>query len=134
MAIELPPLPKQNKKKEADFGIIFRRWWERNPLPGNFELKQTNGKDSIPFWAVEPDQIAFGMAAGSKKGVLARVSVGTTGCGDYIGLVSSPSWIVIKYPGVFHIIATEVFVMESKRNKRKSLLESRAREIATISV
>lgn len=132
--ILLPNLPRILNRSEASFGLTFRKWWTENPLPGTFELKHSRGKDSIPFAAIEPDQIAFANAAYSKKGTLARVTVGSPGCADYIGLVNSPAWIVIKYPRAFHIISINAFLLESSRSKRRSLTNTRAGEISTISV
>jgi hypothetical protein len=130
----LPDLPRQKKSKEADFGITFRKWWNEHPLPGTFELKTTGGKSSLPFNAVDPEQIVFAQAAHSRKGTLARVTVGTVGCSDYIGLVQAPAWIVVQYPGEFHVISIESFLLERDRSPRKSLTIERARAISTISV
>lgn len=130
----LPDLPRTLNRSEASFGVAFRKWWTENPLPGTFELKHSRGKDSIPFSAIEPDQIAFANAAYSKKGTLARVTVGSPGCADYIGLVNSPAWIVLKYPRAFYIISINTFLLEKLRSKRKSLTAERANAIATISV
>lgn len=130
----LPNLPKINNKQEADFGIEFRRWWERKRLKGTFELKDTRGKNSISFKCFEPDQQTIANLARSTKGVLVRVSVGTPGTADYIALINEPTWIVIKYPKAFYVISTEAFLFERDRSKRKSLTENRAHEIATISI
>ena len=100
-------------------------------MPGTFELKHTRGKTSLPFKSVEAEQIAFGLQAGSRKGVLARVSQGTVGCADYIGLIRASSWVVISFPRFFCVIALEVFVMERDRSSRKSLTAERAEAIAT---
>lgn len=127
----LPNLPIQNKAPEADFGVEFRKWWNAHPTRGSFELKHTRGKPSFPFKAVEPEQTAFALAAGSRKGVLTRVSVGTPGTGDYIALMNDPAWIVIRYPRAFYVISIGNFLFERDRATRKSLTEERAREIAT---
>lgn len=130
----LPNLPKQIRGPEADFGIEFRRWWAKNNICGNFELKHTRGRNSLPFAAVEADQIIVGNSAYSRKGILLRVMVGTTGAPDYIGQKNQLTWIVIRYPKAFYLISLEAFLLEKKRSSRKSLISSRASEIATISV
>ena len=130
----MPPLPKQNKKKEADFGVQFRAWWNKNPLQGEIEIKDTRGKDSLAFSEVSADQIAIGLMATSRKGVLVRRSAGTIGGADYSGLVQSPYWIVIKYPKGFVIISLSTFLLERDRSPRKSLTWARAQDIAVIVV
>ena len=130
----LPALPKQHTSSEATFGLAFRKWWATHPLPGSFELKHSRGKDSIPFKAVEQEQVAFALSARTSRGVLARVASGTIGCGDYIGLVSCPAWIVIKYTKHFYVISIASFLLEQERSTRKSLTEERARAIATYDV
>lgn len=130
----LPNLPKQIRGSEAGFGIEFRRWWEKHPLQGNFELKHTKGANSLPFAAVEPDQVIMGNAAYSRKGTLVRVTVGTPGAPDYIGQKNQITWIVIRYPTAFYVISLEAFLMEKKRSTRKSLTAQRAEAICTIAV
>ena len=47
----MPNLPKQNKHKEADFGLKFREWFSKNTdkfISCTFELKQTT-TDSFSF-------------------------------------------------------------------------------------
>lgn len=129
----LPKLPIQHKAPEADFGVAFRKWWNAHKTRGSFELKHTRGKSSFPFKAVEPEQTAFALACGSRNGVLTRVSVGTAGTGDYIGLISDPAWIVVRYPRAFYVISIGNFIFERDRSIRKSLTEERAKEIATFS-
>lgn len=130
----LPDLPKQIKKREANFGLTFRAWWVKNPLRGEIELKDTRGKDSIAFSEFSQDQEIVGLAAIGKKGILVRRESGTIGGADYSGLLESPYWIVIKYPREFHVISLTTFLLEKKRSKRKSLVNSRAREISVVSV
>lgn len=136
MKLLLPSLPTQNTHKEADFGIAFRRWWnaQKSPLQGEIELKDTRGRDYLPFAEFSHDQEVIYNLASSSRGVLVRRSIGTTGGADYSGLVRSAYWIVIKYKKAFHIISVNAFLLERDRSKRKSLTEARAREIATISV
>lgn len=119
------------KKKEADFGILFRHWLKANPMEtASFELKDTRGKDSFPFDAVEAHQIDYSVAIKGDKGILIRVQ-GVNGEPDYIYLRSCPAYIVIKYPSFFVLIPIEIFIEEKKISMRKSLTESRAKAIAT---
>ncbi len=121
-------------KREAKFGILFRAWWRSNRISGAFELKDTRGADSISFSEVGEEQINSGKANKSKKGNLIRAQSGTDGTADYIGLVSFPSYIVIKYPLCFCIIDVEVFENEAKESIRRSLTKERAKQIAFIVV
>lgn len=130
----LPNLPKINKKKEADFGLLFRKWWVKHGMDAGYELKDSRGKDSIAFSEVSEKQEYVGLASKSRVGILIRVERGTEGAQDYIGLKNSASWIVIKYPKFFCIIDIENFLAERDRSKRKSLTSDRAKEIATIIV
>lgn len=132
--IPLPSLPRQIRSQEADFGVEFRRWWEQNPLSGNFELKHTKGAHSLPFAAVESDQLVVGRAALSTKGTLLRVTVGTPGAPDYVGQIAQPTYIVIRYPAAFYLIPLKIFLSEKEWSSRKSLTSKRASEIAAISV
>lgn len=130
----LPSLPKQIRGPEADFGIEFRKWWTAHPMRGNFELKHTKGSDSLPFAAVEADQVIVGNAAHSRKGVLLRLTVGTPGAPDYVGQIEQPVWVVIRYPKAFHVISLNVFLLEKSRSTRKSLTSVRAEALSTVSV
>lgn len=127
----LPELPRQLKRKEADFGIQFRRWWEISKMVGNFELKHTRGKDTFLFSSVESEQLVIGKAAESTDGILLRLVKGTIGSPDYIGQVEQPSYIVIRYPAFFCVIDIKDFLAEKKRSTSKSLTALRAIQIAT---
>lgn len=131
--MNLPNLPKKNNKREADFGLKFRKWIEANPpaIQCGFEHKDTNGKNYLPFSAVTDDQIAIGLQA-KTKGVLIRVQAGTVGAPDYVWLRAY--CLVINYPQGFEIIDIESFVREKKISKSKSLQYARAKEISIISV
>lgn len=123
------------KKREADFGVLFRHWIKANPwnMTAHFELKQTQ-TDSIPFACLEDNQIVFGEAIrDSNKGVLIR-NIGSNGEPDYTYTYRDPVFIAIKFPGEFHILSLAAFTEETRISKRKSLTRERARKIATISV
>ncbi len=125
----LPPLPKQYKTKEADFGVELRDWIMKNPRYAcSIETKQTT-KPSISFNSVEQKQLNFGMAIKSNKGVLIRVQ-GINGEPDYVYLRNNPAYITIKYPKGFVLIDVETFIQEKERSKRKSLTWDRAKDIA----
>ena len=130
--IMLPDLPKQNKHKEADFGLRFRDYVKHNNcLSGSYELKDSRGKTSIPFSEVTQEQIDSALMCNSDKGNLIRVIQGKPeGSPDFIYLKNSPAYIVIKYPNSFSIIGINTFLLEKERSKRKSLTESRATEIS----
>jgi len=125
----LPELPKQNKKKEADFGVWLKGYTEGNPpiITTGLECKQTE-TDNIAFSEVTPKQIAYGRKM--KTGAWIRVQ-GTNGEPDYIYVVNAESYIVIKYPNVKCWIDIEAFVKERDTSKRKSLTSEQAKKIAT---
>lgn len=129
----LPTLPRQNKSKEADFGLQFRKWWNTTKMLGTFELKHTRGKPSIAFSELHDEQIVIGTLAHG-KGTLLRISAGTIGSPDYIGLHDFPVFIVVKYTKHFYIISLSTLLLERDRSKRKSLTEDRARAISIIEV
>lgn len=121
------------KKREADFGILFRHWLKANPRHScAFELKQTS-QGSIPFSCVEEHQIEYLQAISSDQGALIRVQ-GSNGEPDYVYLRNAPANIVIKFPKAFHLIAIDAFLLEKKRSPRKSLTSGRASEISVVSV
>ncbi len=121
------------KKREANFGILFRHWIKANPRHScAFELKQTS-QGSIPFSCVEEHQVAYLEAVHSDVGALIRVQ-GTNGEPDYVYLRNAPACVVIKFPKAFHIISIDAFLLEKKRSKRKSLTSGRASEISVVSV
>jgi len=131
----MPPLTKQNKAKEASFGIYLKNWVENNPLPFpcSLELKQETNKDSIPFSCVSDKQIAYANKISGNKGCWIRV-VGLDGQPDYVWMINSPAYIVIKYPKCFVFITIGTFLLEKERSKRKSLTEARARDISVKTV
>lgn len=130
MSTGLPSLTRQLKKKEANFGILFRNWIVSKPLPsGAYELKQTTTQ-AMPFSAVSDEQIANLLLAKGSKGNFIRVQ-GLKGEPDYVYLRRSSAWVVIKYPQSFHVIDIEVFLAEKERSKRRSLTAHRAIELST---
>ncbi len=134
--MNLPPLPKQNKTLEASFGLAFRKWFDKNPrgISCTYELKDTRGKNSLPFSEVKEAQINFGMKVKSAKGVLIRLEPTTEGIADYGSWANAPAYVVIKYPKQFVFIDIETFQLENKRSKVRSLSASRAKEISILCV
>lgn len=118
-------------KHESKASIIFRHWLRANPLyTCAIEMKDTRGASSLAFSEVKQAQRDFGMAIKSDKGILIRVDAVVEGYPDYIYLRNEPAYIPIKYPKSICIIDIETFILEDKRSKRRSLLESRAKDIA----
>lgn len=126
----LPELTKQLKRREADFGLQFRKWVKPG-VGAAFELKHSHGADSLPYDAVEPEQLAW-LTEIKLKGRLVRV-MGGTGEPDYVWS-QGPAFIVIRYPSMFCLVDVLVFVAEEKDSTRRSLTAPRAREIAEIVV
>lgn len=120
-------------QREAKFGTVLRHWLKANPqVSCGLETKQTT-KKSIPFNCITEGQIDYLLAIKSDKGVLIR-TLGGNSEPDYVYLRNAPAMIPIQYPGEFHLIDVEAFVMERKRSKRSSLTIERARAISTVSV
>lgn len=118
------------KKREVKFSILFRQWVRAYRLKTtcHFELKQTT-KDYISFDCVEPQQLDYGNAINSGRGILMR-NIGGNGEPDYSFLRQDPVYIAIKYPTFFCIIHIKVFYKEKVSSGRKSLTSARAKEIA----
>ena len=131
----LPNLPKQNRHKEADSSLILRHWLKAHPQETcSLEVKDTRGKNSLPFSEVKQAQLDYAEAIMSDRGVLLRTQAVVEGMPDYIYLRNEPAYIVIRYPQVIHIISASNFVFEKERSKRKSLTQERAAAIATTSI
>ncbi len=130
----LPNLPKIHTKKEADFGLKFRTWiLKKDPkMPsGNYELKDSRGKEWIPFAEITTEQIDS--AYRSEKENLIRVVVGTPGAPDYIYQRHVPTFFVIKFPKSAEVISLGSYLLERGRSNRKSLTSERAKAISTVS-
>lgn len=130
----LPELPKKNKTKEASFGLRFKSWWKANKKKlqmGSYELKDTRGKDYLPYDEITNEQFKSGLANKSEDGNLIRVVSGTVGTADYILLKKSEAYVVIKYPKFFCFIDIETLI---NTKVGKSLSSEKALHIATISV
>jgi hypothetical protein len=118
--------------QESKASVLFRHWIKANPFyTSAIEMKDTRGASSLPFSEVSEAQLDYAIAIRSDKGVLLRVQAVAEGMPDYIYMRNEPSYITIKYPKCIVLIAPEMFTLESRTSKRRSLLESRAKEIAT---
>lgn len=128
--MKLPNLPKQNKSKEADFGVYLKNWVEENPFnySCSMELKQTES-NSISFSCLDAKQIAYALKVKSNKGCWIRV-IGLDGQPDYVWMFKEIAYVVIRYPTMFCFIDISVFIQERDTSKRKSLTSTRAKEIA----
>lgn len=128
----LPDLPKQNKKREADFGVRLKNWLKKHPLKvsSSLEIKHSRGKDYLNYHEVAQEQLAYASLVGSDAGVLIRVE-GHNGEPDYIFMRKSPAYFVIQYPDFACIIRAAVF-KEEKKKGAASLTAERAKEIAEI--
>ncbi len=130
--MNLPTLPRQNKHKEADFGLVLVEWMKKNGKSidtSGIEIKDTKGKNYLNFNAVEPQQITYANLASGDKGVLIRVQ-GLKGEFDYIWMKNELAYVAIRYPKFWCIILTADFMIEKQISKSKSLTAERAKEIA----
>lgn len=129
--MKMPTLPKQNKQKEADFGIELRRWIESQDSMDicSLEIKHTRGKPYFSFSELKSKQIAYATKIRSKEGVLIRVQ-GMNGEPDYIYMKQSLALVVIRFPKKFYVIHVHDLVDVMNRSKRKSLTEKEAKEIS----
>jgi len=131
--MDLLPLPRQNKKKEADFGIEIKHWIEKHAsvmITCSLEAKHTRGKDSLPFSEVKSEQIAFALRISSDKGAWIR-TLGMNGEPDYIFLRNEVAYIAIKYIKFFCVITIGNFLYARDTTKKKSLSAEHAREISS---
>ena len=131
--MELPNLPRQNKAQESKASLKFKEWIEKNPRHTcSIEMKDSRGKNSLPFREVKQAQIDYGMKIKSTKGVWIRVQALHEGMPDYIWMRSEPAYVVIKYPDCITVIDIETFVLERDRCKKASLTQTRAKDISVI--
>ena len=127
-------LPIKINRVEAEFGLELRNYISKLKTPiftttTWLELKDTHGKDTLSFSAVSDIQIAEGLKT-KNTGSLVRVTVGTTGCADYIWRYKDPAYVVIRYPNSWCFIDIDTFVLERDRSKKKSMSEERACELS----
>jgi hypothetical protein len=81
----LPPLPRVLKKQESKFSLYYAQWIAKNKrFASSIELKDTRGKNSLPFSEVKPEQLAWGLAISGDEGAWIRIQ-GTRGTRLYLG-------------------------------------------------
>ena len=126
----LPPLPTLHKHKERDFTTLFKAWLLKNPMDSScFELKQC--ERSLPFSAVKPHQV-LALLSAKGEGLIYKVgddSRGLKPC-DLVYFREAYAYVVIRYDTLWVMIDIDDFIDEKKQKSRKSLLKSRACEIA----
>ena len=130
----LPKLPTKINKREANFTTHFKKWLETHPMESAvFELKQSQ-TDSMPFNAVKEHQInALKCATIPGAYLLYKIpddSRGQKPC-DLVYFNDARAFVVIKYPQGFVGITIFNFIAEREISTRKSLLYSRAVDIAS---
>ncbi len=124
------------KKREADFGTLFRHWLKANQdkfESAGFELKQTR-TNRLRFDAVVDHQIAALDAVQQPyTGLLYKAPDDSRGIKpfDFFYLKDADGWIVIRYPDFFCVIDIDDFRDERNSSKEKSLTSERAKYIAT---
>lgn len=120
-------------KQEANSSIILRHYIkaEKPKFCMPIEVKDTRGKDNLPFNEVKEEQINNALASKSPTGNLIRIASGTIGAPDYVWLVNIKlAPIFIRYPKHFIIVDIEAFIKERDSSLRKSLTLEKAKEIA----
>jgi len=126
------------KKREAQFTTDFRHYIRANPprLPCAIEIKQTT-TNSLLFSAVKEHQRDALLAVKyNVQGFLYKIPDDSRGIKpfDMVYFINTQGYVVIKYPTFFCFIDIDTFLVEEQRSKRKSLTDTRAREIAYLSV
>lgn len=135
----LPNLPKQKKKREAEFGLKFRLWLleHRDLFPSSavFELKQTQ-TDRIPFKSVEIHQLVSLRMSSNNDGVMYKIPDDSRSVKpyDYFYIKNAYAYVVIKFPKHFSIISIDSFIGEQNNCGKTSLTSDRARQIAWMNV
>lgn len=135
----LPTLPRQLKKREADFGETLRKYLKKYPIKsGPLELKQTTD-NSIPFSCITARQVGKLRDAKGPRGALDKFSDAAYGFKpyDYAYYRYAPSFVVILFKatsargrGEFHFIDIDVFMQQKEQSKQKSLTIEVARQIS----
>lgn len=125
----LPDLPRQHKKPEADFGVVFGNWLDEHQIfkTSSFEIKHTRGKAAFPLSEIKDKQLTYAMQIQGDRGVLIRVQ-GINGEPDYIYLKKEPAFIIIRYPKFWCVIPADDIAKEKVVSK--SLSADRAKEIS----
>jgi hypothetical protein len=126
--MNLPDLPRTIKKKEASFGLTFRKWIKENwKESGVFELKQCD--TSFNFSDLKEHQvIALRQVKG--MGLIYKIADDSRGVKpfDYMFLKDVSAFVVIHYgSGHWYAIDVDAFLLAACTVGRKSLTENDAR-------
>jgi hypothetical protein len=128
----LPNLPKKNKLKEFDLYEKFRTEFFKRKMPaGDYELKDTRGKNYLNYNEITEEQINNALRTESVKGNLTRIISGTPGSPDYTFRKNMQAFFVIRYPKSIEVITVENLLFEKSKGK-KSLTSERAMAISTM--
>lgn len=118
--------------KEKDFQTLFSKYNREKKIIGNFELKDTLGKPSLPYDCFEEQQLPSLLAA-QKNGYQHKYSDADMRLKpfDYSSNPPMLGWVVIRFPKAFYIIVVEAFIAHRDMmiSKRKSITEKEAEEI-----
>ena len=119
---------------EKDFQSHFNKWIKAKfKKTAAFELKLCRG-NSLPFNAVQPHQSRALYEAKNGQIIYKIPDVGYQNPLDSFCLSGVPAYVVIKYPNFFCLIDIDDWLNEVKMSDRKSLISTRAQEIASIIV
>lgn len=127
------------KKQEQSFTSIFLQWIRAKGYSriqsAPFEAKHCRGKDSISFAEVPQHQRDALLACTTDKGFCYKISDQSAGTKPYDGFFfrNSPAYLVFAYTKKFYIISIHNFLHEVAQSTRKSLTETRAKEICILS-
>jgi len=117
--------------KEKNFQTKFNHWLKNvYKKTAVFELKQC--ETSLPFSEVKPHQIAALEQVRHGTLVFKIPDSGFQNPFDCFCLTEQPAYIVIKFKKGVAIIPVDVFVLESRRSKRRSITWERAKQLSTI--
>ncbi len=131
--MKLPELPRILQKKEALWSTkVFRSWALKHfNYTAIFEIKYAR-KDYLSFSEVKSHQISKMLQIRHDKFLWKNPDMGDETPPDFFLLIKEPTFVVIKYPLGIAIIPIDIFVMENKRSKRRSLTWERAQKLSTI--
>lgn len=118
---------------EADLQTFFSKYNSIKKIIGNFELKDSLGKKSIPFNCFEEQQIPSLLAA-EIDGFRWKWSDADYRLKpfDYSSTAPAPGWVVLKFyfPKTVYVIPVKEFVALEKKSERKSITQEEAEELA----
>lgn len=123
--------------QEKDFQTEFNKWWRHNKIHPNaaFELKISHNNRALAFNALAPHQKQSLLTA-KHRGVIFKIpDLGNQNPFDCFSIKGS-AFVVVKYHArgkrEFVMIDIDVWCKEEEQLQRKSLTESRAKEIGEV--